>query len=326
MGLLVKEVGIEFKDADFEFNHVSVLYEETILGLNIKSSGLYADLTLGGAGHSSGILSKLNSGFLIGLDQDVDALKVSEIRLKQIGSNFKIIKSNFSDIKNVLAENDFGLLDGVLMDLGVSSYQFDNPARGFSYRFDARLDMRMDTSKNLDAHYIVNNYSEEELSKILYKNADERWATRISKFIVDERKKSSINTTFDLVEVIKKAIPLKARKDGGHPAKKTFQALRIEVNNEIGILEKTIDDIVSVLNEKGRLAVITFHSIEDRVVKNKFKELSNPCTCPKSFPICNCGKKSTINIITRKPILPSDKEIEINKRSKSAKLRIIEKL
>ncbi len=309
-----------------EFEHISVFYDEVLEGLNINPGGTYADLTLGGAGHSLGIISKLDDGLLIGVDQDAYAIKVSSERLAETGKKFKTYHANFENIDTVLDEFSIEKVDGVLIDLGVSSYQFDTADRGFSYRFDSRLDMRMNQADKIDAHYVVNNYSEKRLTSIMKDYADERWASRIAKFIVEERSQKTIDTTFELVDVIKKAIPLQARKDGGHPAKKTFQAIRIEVNDELGRLKTTLDKVVKRLNPGGRLVVITFHSIEDRIVKNKFKEMANPCVCPSDFPICVCGKSAEIKLVNRKAILPTDSEIEQNKRSKSAKLRIIEKI
>ncbi|MBU5590800.1 16S rRNA (cytosine(1402)-N(4))-methyltransferase RsmH [Clostridium sp. MSJ-4] len=309
-----------------EFKHVSVLLNECIDNLNINPDGIYIDCTLGGAGHSSEILKKLGSkGKLIGIDQDEDALKAAKERLKEY-TNVIYVHSNFYDIKNVLKDLNIEKVDGILMDLGVSSYQLDNEDRGFSYMQDAPLDMRMDRSRGFSAYDIVNGYSKEDLYRIIREYGEEKFAKRIADFIVKDREENPIETTGRLVEVIKRAIPAKARREGPHPAKRTFQAIRIEVNNELNIIGKTIEDAVECLNDNGRIAIITFHSLEDRIVKNKFRDLANPCTCPREFPICVCGKKPSVRVLTRKPIDPSKDEIEINPRSRSAKLRVAEKL
>lgn len=311
------------------FSHKSVLLNECIESLNIKDTGVYVDGTLGGAGHSKEILKRLKKGAkLIGIDQDKEALEVAKERLKEVGSEATIItaNTNFENIKQVLQENNIDKVDGILLDIGVSSYQLDEKSRGFSYQQNEVLDMRMDKRNDLTAEYIVNNYKEEEIRRIITEYGEEKWASRIAKFIVEERKDKKIVTTFDLVDIIKKAIPKGARIDGPHPAKRTFQALRIEVNDELGVLKRVIDDAVDVLEPKGRLAIITFHSLEDRIVKTKFMEKNNPCTCPKDFPICICGKKKEVKVITKKPILPSKDEIEENPRARSAKLRVLEKL
>ncbi|WP_032121720.1 16S rRNA (cytosine(1402)-N(4))-methyltransferase RsmH [Clostridium amazonitimonense] len=309
-----------------EFKHVSVLLNECIDNLNINPDGIYIDCTLGGAGHSSEILKKLGSkGKLIGIDQDEDALKAAKERLKEY-TNVIYAHSNFYDIKNVLKDLNIEKVDGILMDLGVSSYQLDNEERGFSYMQDAPLDMRMDRSREFSAYDIVNGYSKEDLYRIIREYGEEKFARRIADFIVKDREENPIETTGRLVEVIKRAIPAKARREGPHPAKRTFQAIRIEVNNELNIIGKTIEDAVECLNDNGRIAIITFHSLEDRIVKNKFRDLANPCTCPREFPICVCGKKPSVKVLTRKPIDPSKDEIEINPRSRSAKLRVAEKL
>lgn len=310
------------------FEHLSVLLNECIEGLNIKSGGIYVDGTLGGAGHSFEICKKLNnSGSLIGIDQDENAILASKKRLKDF-TNVTFVRNNFSNIKNIA--DAIGLystgVDGFLLDLGVSSHQLDEEERGFSYMKNARLDMRMDTRNTFSAYELVNTYTQEELNKIISKYGEERWAKRIANFIVEARKEKPIETTFDLVSIIKKAIPKSARIDGPHPAKRTFQAIRIEVNNELEILERTIFNIVELLNKGGRLCIITFHSLEDRLVKQAFKNLAFPCSCPREFPVCVCGQKTQIKIITRKPILPSDEELEINHRARSAKLRILEKI
>ncbi|HOQ16550.1 MAG TPA: 16S rRNA (cytosine(1402)-N(4))-methyltransferase RsmH [Defluviitaleaceae bacterium] len=310
-----------------DFHHISVLLEETIEGLNIDPSGIYVDGTMGGAGHSYEICKHLNEyGRFIGIDRDIDAIKASEIKLKSQFKNVDLVHDNFSNIKKILIDLGLSSINGMLLDLGVSSYQLDTPDRGFSYMHNAPLDMRMDRNQALTAREIVNEYSQKRLEEIIKEYGEERWAKRIAEFIVNERKKAPISTTFELVDIIKKAIPQGARKEGPHPAKRTFQAIRIEVNGELKILEQSIKDIVDVLAPKGRLCIITFHSLEDRIVKKSFKALENPCTCPPDFPICVCGKKAMARVISRKPILPSPQEIEKNPRSRSAKLRILEKL
>jgi 16S rRNA (cytosine1402-N4)-methyltransferase len=309
-----------------EFKHVSVLLNECIEALDIKENGIYVDCTLGGAGHSSHIVEHLSKdGILIGIDQDKDALKAAKERLKEF-TNVKYVHSNFYNIDNILNELDNPKVDGILMDLGVSSYQLDEAERGFSYMKDAPLDMRMDRDNDFSAYEIINNYSEDELYKIIKNYGEERFAKRIANFIVNRRAEKPIETTFELVDLIKAAIPAKMRRDGPHPAKRTFQAIRIEVNSELKILNKTIEDGVSRLNKGGRMAIITFHSLEDRIVKLKYRELENPCTCPREFPICACGKLPTVKVISKKGIAPTEKEVEENPRSRSAKLRIIEKL
>ena len=309
-----------------EFKHVSVLLNECLEGLNIKSDGIYVDCTLGGAGHSSEILKRLSKdGLLIGIDQDKDALKAAKEKLSSY-VNVRYVHNNFYNIDSILDELGIEKVDGILMDLGVSSYQLDEAERGFSYMKDAPLDMRMNKDNEFSAYNIVNEYSEEELFRIIKEYGEERFAKRISQFIVDRRMKHPIETTLELVDVIKAAIPAKARREGPHPAKRTFQAIRIEVNKELEILNKAIEDGIKRLNSKGRMAIITFHSLEDRIVKLKFKELSDQCTCPKEFPICVCGKKPEIKLITRKVIEPSKDELEDNPRSRSAKLRIAERI
>lgn len=309
-----------------EFKHVSVLLEECMQGLNIKEDGIYVDCTMGGAGHSSEILKHLSKkGRLIGIDQDNDALKASKERLKDY-ENVTYVHNNFYNIYDILESLNIEKVDGILMDLGVSSYQLDNGERGFSYMKDAPLDMRMDRDNGLSAYEVVNKYSLEELYKVIKEYGEEKFAKRIAQFIVSRREDKPIETTFELVDIIKAAIPAKARREGPHPAKRTFQAIRIEVNSELAILNKAIEDSIEKLNEGGRLAIITFHSLEDRIVKTKFKELEKPCTCPKEFPICICGKKPKVKVITRKPIDPSEEELEINPRSRSAKLRVAEKI
>ena len=309
-----------------EFNHVSVLLNECLEGLNIKENGIYVDGTLGGAGHSSEILKRLSKeGRLIGIDQDTDALKAAKERLENI-SNVTFVHSNFSNIENVLNNLNIDGVDGILMDLGVSSYQLDEGERGFSYMKDAPLDMRMNRENDFSAYNVVNEYSEEDLYRIIRDYGEEKFAKRIASFIVENRQEKNIETTLELVEIIKNAIPAKARREGPHPAKRTFQAIRIEVNSELSILNKTIEDGVGKLNKGGRMAIITFHSLEDRIVKNKFRDLAVSCRCPKEFPVCVCGEKAKVKIISRKAIEPTKEEVEINPRSRSAKLRVIEKL
>lgn len=309
-----------------EFKHVSVLLNECIDALNIKEDGIYVDCTLGGAGHSSHILKHLSKdGMLIGIDQDRDALKAAKERLKDY-DNVRYVHSNFYNIDNILTELGVDKVDGILMDLGVSSYQLDEASRGFSYMQDAHLDMRMNRDNDFSAYEVVNNYSEEELYKIIRDYGEERFAKRIANFIVNKRNIKPIETTFELVDIIKAAIPAKARREGPHPAKRTFQAIRIEVNSELKILNKTIEDGINRLNPGGRMAIITFHSLEDRIVKLKFRELENPCTCPKEFPVCVCGKKPLVKVLSKKGIAPTEKEIEENPRSRSAKVRVVEKI
>lgn len=309
-----------------DFSHKSVLLKETIEGLNVRKGKIYLDGTLGGAGHSYEILKKLDkTGLLIGIDQDQEALKAARERLSEF-KNVEYFNLNYIDFEKALDELGIEKIDGVLLDIGVSSYQFDNPERGFSYRFDAPLDMRMDKSLEISAKDIVNTYSEDEITEIIREYGEEKWASRISKFIVQERKNKKIDTTFELVEIIKNAIPAGARRNGPHPAKRTFQALRIEVNKELDVLNNSIDKFVHRLNPGGRIAIITFHSLEDRIVKNSFKYLEKDCICPPTSPICTCNKKREIKIITRKPITASEEELKENNRSHSAKLRIAEKL
>lgn len=309
-----------------EFHHVSVLLNECIEGLNIKENGIYVDGTLGGGGHSYKIAEKLTSGRLIGIDQDTNAIEAAGKRLEIFKDKITLVHDNFSNVKAIMENLGIEKADGFLLDIGVSSYQLDEAERGFSYMQDAPLDMRMDVSADLSAYDVVNGYNEQQLDDVIFKYGEERWAKRIAQFIVDERKEKPIETTFELVDVIKKAVPKGARKDGPHPAKRTFQAIRIEVNHELEILEKTIDDMTQLLNPGGRLCIITFHSLEDRIVKNVFRKQENPCTCPPEFPVCVCGKKPLGKVITRKPILPSDVEIDENHRSRSAKLRILERI
>jgi 16S rRNA (cytosine1402-N4)-methyltransferase len=309
-----------------EFKHVSVLLNECLEGLNIKNDGIYVDCTLGGAGHSSHIVKRLDQGGrLIGIDQDKDALKAAGEKLRDF-NNVTFVHNNFTNIEEILDDLNIDGVDGILMDLGVSSYQLDTGERGFSYMQDAPLDMRMNRESKFSAYDIVNSYSLDELTKIIRDFGEEKFARRIAQFIVDRRSAKQIETTLQLVDIIKAAIPAKARREGPHPAKRTFQAIRIEVNKELDILDKAIEGSVSKLKPGGRLAIITFHSLEDRIVKNKFKDLENPCTCPSEFPICVCGKKPKLKIITRKPIEASEEEVEENPRSRSAKLRVAERI
>ena len=308
-----------------EFKHVSVLLNECLDALNIKDDGIYVDCTLGGAGHSSHILQRLSKdGLLVGIDQDTDALKAAGERLKEY-ENKKLVHNNFHNIDSILEELDIPKVDGILMDLGVSSYQLDEGERGFSYMKDAPLDMRMNRDREFSAYDVVNSYSMEDLWRIIRDYGEEKFAKRVAEFIVNRREEKPIETTLELVDIIKAAIPAKARREGPHPDKRTFQAIRIEVNGELEILNKAIEDGVNRLNKGGRMAIITFHSLEDRIVKLKFRELANPCTCPKEFPICVCGKKPLVKLISRKAIDPSKEEVEENPRSRSAKLRVIER-
>lgn len=306
-----------------EFKHYSVMLNECIKMLNIRKDGIYVDGTMGGAGHSFEIAKKLeNTGELIGIDQDEDAIQASIEKMSEF-DNVTIVNSNFSNLKEILQEFEISGVDGILLDLGVSSYQLDNGERGFSYNIDAPLDMRMNRQSNFSAKELVNNYSQEDLTKILFEYGEEKYAKSIAKKICEYREKKQIETTFELVDIIKSSI---GKYDDKHPAKRTFQAIRIEVNGEIKILEQAIRDMIDVLNAKGRLAIITFHSLEDRIVKNIFNEYIGRCTCPKDLPVCVCGKKEIVKVLTKKPILPSAEELEENSRSRSAKLRVIEKI
>jgi 16S rRNA (cytosine1402-N4)-methyltransferase len=307
------------------FHHRSVLFEEAIRGLDIKENGIYVDCTLGGGGHALAMARQSPKGIIIGIDQDIDAIENFKKKHLEI-DNVRVAHSNFKNIDEVLDSLNITLIDGALMDLGVSSYQLDNAERGFSYMQDAPLDMRMDRSQKVSARHIVNGYTEEELRRILQEYGEEKWAARIAQFIVEERKHAFIETTFQLVSIIKKAIPKGARREGPHPAKRTFQAIRIEVNKELDIIIETIEKLVTRMKPNGRLCIITFHSLEDRIVKNTFKELAKECVCPEGQPICTCEKQQSIRIITRKPMTPSNKEVEENPRARSAKLRIIEKV
>ena len=306
-----------------EFHHVSVLLGECIEQLNIKENGIYVDGTLGGGGHSLEIVKRLNYGRLIGIDQDENAINAAEKRLEGYLDKVTFVRDNFSNVDAILNSLGIDYIDGMLMDLGVSSHQLDEAERGFSYMNDAPLDMRMDTRAAKSAYDVVNGYGKDELTDIIYRYGEEKWAKRIAEFIVAERTQKPIETTFELVSIIKKAVPKGARKDGPHPAKRTFQAIR---NGELAILDKTIDNAAARLNDGGRLCVITFHSLEDRIIKNAFRRQEDPCTCPKEFPVCMCGKKPLGRVVTRKPILPSEAELEINPRARSAKLRVFERI
>lgn len=309
------------------FEHKSVLLNETVDSLNIKEDGIYVDGTLGGAGHASLVCSKLQDGKLIGIDQDKDAIAVASERLDKFGKDrFVIVRDNYCNIKSVLENLGIKKVDGIYLDLGVSSYQLDTASRGFTYRVDAPLDMRMDDRKEETAGDIVNNYSESELFRVIRDYGEDRFAKKIAKHIVKYRQNKRIETTGELTEIIRGAIPMKIQLTGGHPAKRTFQALRIELNEELKVLEDSIDVMIDLLNTGGRLSIISFHSLEDRIVKNIFRRNENPCTCPKNFPMCVCGNTSKGKVVTRKAILPSEEEILYNSRSKSAKLRVFEKI
>ncbi len=305
------------------FSHTTVLKKETVDGLLVKEGGIYVDMTLGGGGHSEEILRR--GGRVIGIDQDSVALEAAAKRLQSFGDRFMPVKSNFREIKSVLLGKKLETVDGVLMDLGVSSPQLDDASRGFSYMQDAPLDMRMDREKAFSAREVVNDFSERELSDIIMEYGEERWAKRIAAFIVASRKEKPIETTGELVHIIKAAVPKGARKDGPHPAKRTFQAIRIAVNSELEVLEAALADVIEVLRPGGRISVITFHSLEDRIVKNTYQTAAAGCTCPKEYPVCVCGKEPTVRIITRKPVLPGEEELTDNPRARSAKLRIAEK-
>ena len=309
-----------------EFKHTSVLFSETIKNLNIDPEGIYVDGTLGGGGHASGICERLGQkGIFLGIDRDGDAIRAAEARLNAYSCNKIFVRDNYSNIKNILLDQGIEEIQGAVLDLGVSSFQLDNSERGFSYMQDAPLDMRMNREDSLTAEIVVNDYEQKDLTELIKKYGEERWASRISEFIVKERKKKRIETTGELVNVIKAAIPASARREGPHPAKRTFQAIRIEVNDELGQLERAVEEFVDVLSDGGRLCIITFHSLEDRIVKEAFQRRVNPCTCPKEFPICTCGKKPDVKKISGKPIIPTPQELEMNPRARSAKLRVIEK-
>lgn len=309
-----------------EFKHKSVLLEETVNGLNIKPDGIYVDGTLGGGGHAYEVCRRLNDkGSIVGIDQDEAAIEAAGIRLKDFGEKVTIVRSNYCEMKSRLHELGIDKVDGIVLDLGVSSYQLDTAERGFSYREDAPLDMRMDRRQTMTARDIVNDYSEMDLYRVIRDYGEDKFAKNIAKHIVAERVKRPIETTGELTEIIRHAIPMKYQKKSGHPAKRTFQAIRIELNKELEVLRDSLDDMIEILNPGGRLCIITFHSLEDRIVKSAFRKNENPCTCPSHFPVCVCGNVSKGSIITRKPILPSAEELEENSRSKSAKLRIFER-
>ncbi len=309
-----------------DFVHKSVLFEETIEALNIKPDGIYVDGTAGGAGHSSAIASRLESGKLIAFDRDADAVRTASERLARFEERAEVVHSNYSEIKSVLYGKGIERIDGFLLDLGVSSYQLDCAERGFSYMADAPLDMRMDRRESVSAYDVVNGYSEQKLRQIFYEYGEEKFSASIAAAIVRARSQKPVERTLELAEIIKGAIPPAARNGGHHPAKRTFQAIRIEVNGELEIISSAIKDAVSLLNEGGRVAIITFHSLEDRIVKQTFADLSKGCTCPKSFPVCICGNKPSLRAVSKKPILPSEAELEENPRSRSAKLRVAERV
>ena len=309
-----------------EFVHKSVLLNETIDGLNIQPDGIYVDGTLGGGGHAYEVCRRLgDKGSIVGIDQDAAAIEAAGNRLKDFGEKVTIVRSNYCDMKSKLHELGIDKVDGIVLDLGVSSYQLDTAERGFSYRDDAPLDMRMDTRQKMTARDIVNDYEEMELYRVIRDYGEDKFAKNIAKHIVAARKVKPIETTGELTEIIRASIPMKYQKKSGHPAKRTFQAIRIELNRELEVLKDSLDDMIDLLNPGGRLCIITFHSLEDRIVKSAFRKNENPCTCPSDFPVCVCGKVSKGSILTRKPILPSEEEMEENSRAKSAKLRIFER-
>ena len=308
------------------FGHVSVLLHETVDGLNVRPDGIYVDATLGGGGHAFEVCNRLNDkGRFIGIDQDADAIEAAGKRLAGFGEKVTIIRSNYRDMRPQLQNIGVGKVDGIVIDLGVSSYQLDTAKRGFSYRMDAPLDMRMDQRQKMTARDIVNSYSEAELYRVIRDYGEDKFAKNIAKHIVAEREKGPVETTGQLNEIIRRAIPMKIQKTSGHPSKRTFQAIRIELNHELDVLRDSLDDMINMLNPSGRICIITFHSLEDRIVKSSFRKNENPCICPSHFPVCVCGKTSKGRVVTRKPILPSKEEMESNSRSKSAKLRIFER-
>lgn len=310
-----------------EFKHKSVLLKETITYLNIKPDGVYVDGTLGGGGHAYEVCKRLSAkGKFIGIDQDEDAIKAASRRLLEFENKIRIIRSNYCEMREALAGVGIYRVDGIVLDLGVSSYQLDDPERGFTYRAEeAPLDMRMDQRKHFTARDLINTYSEMELYRIIRDYGEDKFAKNIARHIVAARKEKHIETTGELTEIIKRAIPAKVRMSGGHPAKRTFQAIRIELNRELEVLQDSLEDMIDLLNPGGRICIITFHSLEDRIVKNIFKKSEQPCTCPKEFPVCVCGKKSSGSVVTRKPVVPSEEEVAYNSRSKSAKLRVFER-
>ena len=308
------------------FEHKSVLLDETIEALDIRPDGIYVDGTLGGGGHSYEICRRLSDkGRLIGIDQDAAAIEAAKKRLGEVGDKVTVIRSNYCDMRKELAAMGIAAVDGIVLDLGVSSYQLDTADRGFTYREDAPLDMRMDQRQEMTARDIVNEYSETELYRIIRDYGEDKFAKNIAKHIVSARQNKEIETTGELIQIIKAAIPMKIRAVGGHPAKKTFQAIRIELNRELEVLENSLDGMIELLRENGRICVITFHSLEDRIVKNSFRRNENPCICPKNFPVCVCGRASKGRVVTRKPIVPGVAELEENKRAKSSKLRVFER-
>jgi 16S rRNA (cytosine1402-N4)-methyltransferase len=310
-----------------EFNHTSVLLGETIEALNIKPDGVYMDGTLGGGGHAYEVCKRLgDKGRFYGIDQDEAAIKAAGERLKEFGDKVTIIRNNYCNAKEALKEKGVESVDGIVLDLGVSSYQLDTVDRGFTYKYDTPLDMRMDQRQSLTARDIVNDYDEKSLYRIIKDYGEDQFAKNIAKHIVMRRQEKPIETTFELNEIIKAAIPAKMRATGGHPSKRTFQAIRIECNHELDVLKNSLEDMIGMLNPEGRLCIITFHSLEDRIVKNCFRKMENPCTCPPEFPVCVCGKVPLGKATPRKPILPSEEELAVNSRSKSAKLRVFERI
>lgn len=317
---------VGWERSNMEFKHKSVLLEETIEALQIKPDGIYIDGTLGGGGHSYEICKRLSEkGRLIGIDQDADAIDAAKKRLEEFGDKVTIVRSNYCEIKEIMSRLGIEKADGILLDLGVSSYQLDKAERGFTYREDVPLDMRMDQRQTMTAKDIVNGYSEKELYRIIRDYGEDKFAKNIAKHIVIARQKKELETTGELIEIIKNAIPAKVRAAGGHPAKRTFQAIRIELNRELDVLRDSLGDMIDFLNDEGRMCVITFHSLEDRIVKTIFREKEDPCICPREFPVCVCGRKSKGKVITRKPIIPSEEELLENKRAKSSKLRVFER-
>jgi 16S rRNA (cytosine1402-N4)-methyltransferase len=308
------------------FSHRSVLLDEAVEALNIRPDGVYVDGTAGGGGHSFAIASRLENGLLIAIDQDENAIAAASARLAPLGARARVVRNNFSNLNDVLETCEIGEIDGLLLDLGVSSHQLDEAERGFAYQNDAPLDMRMDRRQSKSAYDVVNTYSEEELKRILFTYGEERFSGRIAAKIVAQREKKPIETTGELADLIRSAIPAAAREGGHHPAKRSFQAIRIEVNAELDVIVPAIESAVSHMRSGGRIAIITFHSLEDRIVKQAFARLASGCTCPKGLPICVCGKKPLVKVITKKPILPGDVELEENPRSRSAKLRVAEKI
>ncbi len=317
---------MHIKDYKIPFSHRPIMVHEVLHGLNPGAAGVFVDCTLGGGGHAYALLESCSEVHLVGLDQDADALAAADVKLSAFASRYTLVRSNFKELPCVLAELGLAAVDGFLFDLGVSSYQLDNPERGFSYMHDAPLDMRMDATGPVTAKHLVGKLPERELASIISRYGEERWAARIAAYIVKAREKREILTTGELVEIIKSAIPASARREGPHPAKRTFQSLRIAVNNELDILTGAFRAAVELLKPGGRLCVITFHSLEDRIAKDTFKELAQPCSCPPQFPVCVCGRKPLIKLVTRRPVTPSVAELEENPRARSAKLRVVEKI